>query len=77
MSVMSAMAGTYTNTIAAGALTTGPAGSNAAGASASLDVAAPASTGGKSGGGGLDWPDMLLVTGVLLAGRRYGRGRPR
>jgi serine protease len=78
MSVMSAMGGTYTNAIPAGALSTGPAGSNAAGASASLDVAAPAGTGGgKSGGGGLDWLDMLLITGVLLAGRRYGRGRPR
>jgi serine protease len=76
MSVMSSTAGTYTNMIAANALTTGPAGGNAAAASASLDVTAPAG-GGKSGGGGLDWPDMLLITGVLLAGRRYGRGRPR
>jgi serine protease len=77
MSVMSTMAGSYTNMIGANALTTGPAGGNAAAASASLDVTAPAGGGGKSGGGGLDWLDMMLVGGVLLAGRRYGRGRPR
>jgi serine protease len=77
LSVMSTSAGSYTNTIAANALTTGPAGGNAAAAAASLDVTAPAGGGGKSGGGGLDWLDMMLVGGVLLAGRRYGRGRPR
>jgi hypothetical protein len=77
LSVVSTSAGTYTNTIAANALTTGPAGGNAAVAAASLDVTAPAGGGGKSGGGGLDWLDMMLVGGVLLAGRRYGRGRPR
>jgi serine protease len=77
LSVMSTMAGTYTNMIAANALSTGPAGSNSASASASLDVAAPAGGGGSKGGGALDWLDFLFVTGVLLAGRRYGRGRPR
>ena len=69
MSVMSTMAGTYTNTIAASALSTGPAGSNTASTSASLDVAAPAS---KSGGGGLGWLDIILATFALLAGRRFG-----
>jgi hypothetical protein len=70
--VKSATAGNYTNSIAANALSTGPAGSNSAGASASLDVMVP----GKSGGGDLDWLDMMFVAGVLLAGRRY-RGRTR
>jgi hypothetical protein len=73
LSVKSATAGNYTNTIAAHALSTGPAGSNAASASASLTVTAP----GKSGGGGAwDWLDMMFVVGVLLAGRRHARGRP-
>jgi serine protease len=72
LSVKSATAGNYTNSIAANALSTGPAGSNSAGASASLDVTVP----GKSGGGSVDWLDMMFVAGVLLAGRRY-RGRTR
>jgi serine protease len=73
MSVMSAAAGTYTNTIPAGALATGPAGGNAASATASLTVNAPAP--GHSGGGELDWLDMMFVAGVLLAGRRYAGRR--
>jgi serine protease len=79
MSVMSTMVGTYANMIAANALSTGPAGSNTASASASLDVATPAASsgGGSKGGGALDWLDIMFVTGVLLAGRRYARGRPR
>jgi hypothetical protein len=79
LSVMSTMVGTYANMIAADALSTGPAGSNTASASASLDVAtsAASSGGGSKGGGALDWLDIMFVTGVLLAGRRYGRGRPR
>jgi serine protease len=78
MSVMSTMVGTYANMIAANALSTGPAGSNAASVTASLDVATPAgSSSGSKGGGALDWLDIMFVTGVLLAGRRYGRGRPR
>jgi hypothetical protein len=36
-------------------------------------VTAPA---GKSGGGDLDWLDMMFVAGVLLAGRRQIRRRP-
>jgi serine protease len=74
LSVKSATAGSYTNPIAANALSTGPAGGNAASASASLEVTAPS----KSGGGAFDWLDMMFVAGVLLAGRRYtGRLPPR
>ncbi|MGO9931516.1 MAG: S8 family serine peptidase [Steroidobacteraceae bacterium] len=80
MSVMSTMAGTYVNTIAANALSTGPAGSNAASASASLDVATPAGggggSGGGSGGGALEWLDIMLITGMLVAGRRHAGRRP-
>jgi serine protease len=69
--VESATAGSYTETAAAGDLTTAPAGSNTAGASASLTVTAP-----SGGGGALDWWDTLFVVGVLLAGRRHSkRGR--
>jgi serine protease len=74
LSVKSAAAGNYTNSIAVHALSTGPGGGNAASASASLEVMVPS----KSGGGALDWWDMMFVVGVLLAGRRHaGRGRPR
>ena len=73
MSVMSATAGSYTNSIAANALSTAPADSNAASAtSASLTVTAPS----KSGGGGMDWLDMMFVAGVLLATRRHAGRRP-
>lgn len=65
--VQSSVAGTYTTSVAAGALSTGPAGVNTAAASATVTINA-ASSGG--GGGSIDWTDMLLVTGVLLAGRR-------
>ena len=71
LSVKSAVSGTYSNAIAAGTLSTGPAGGNSAASSASLTVTAPS----KSGGGGLDWWDTMFVVGVLLAGRRH-RGRP-
>jgi serine protease len=68
LSVKGATAGTYSNDIAANALSTGPAGGNAASASASLTVTAPS----KSGGGGeMDLWDMMLLLGVLLAGRRH------
>jgi serine protease len=66
MSVKSATAGSYANTIAANALSTASAGGNSASASASLTVTAP-----NSGGGALDWLDMMFVVGVLLAGRRH------
>ncbi len=70
--VKSAAAGTYTNSVAAGALTTGPAGANAVAATADLTVTAPS----KSGGGAVDGWDTLFVVGVLLAGRRYGKRKP-
>jgi serine protease len=72
LSVKSATSGTYSNAIAAKALSTGPAGSNSAASSASLTVIAPS----KSGGGALDWWDTLFVVGVLLAGRRHKGRRP-
>jgi serine protease len=72
VNVMSATAGTYTNSIAANALSSAPAPSSTGTASASLTVTAAAAP-GKSGGGDLDWLDMMFVVGVLLAGRRYGR----
>jgi serine protease len=75
--VKSATAGTYANAIAANALSTGPAGGSAGTVSTSLTVTgltgvAPS----KSGGGDLDWLDMMFVAGVLLAGRRQIRRRP-
>jgi len=82
VSVKSATAGSYANVIAAKALSTAPAGGNSAGASTSLTVTAPskslaATAPGKSGGGALDWLDMLFVAGVLLAVRRRGARPPR
>jgi hypothetical protein len=73
LSVKSATAGSYDNAIAANALSTASAGGNSASASASLTVTAP----GKSGGGALDWLDMMFVVGVLLAGRRHTVRPPR
>jgi serine protease len=75
LSVQSATAGTYGLNIAAGDLSTGPAGSNADTASASLTVtaAAAATMGGGGGGGGggeIDWWDILFVIGLVLACRR-------
>ncbi|HEY2146090.1 MAG TPA: S8 family serine peptidase, partial [Steroidobacteraceae bacterium] len=77
LSVKSATAASYANTLGVNALMTGPAGGNAVASTASLDVAAAAGGGsGKSGGGALDIWDLMLVGGVLLAGRR-GKTRPR
>jgi hypothetical protein len=85
--VTSATQGIYSASISANALVTGPAGSNAAPASATLTVTAATSTptgvagssGGGGGGGELDWLDILLIAGVLLiarghAARRMGAG---
>ncbi|MEA3109254.1 MAG: serine protease, partial [Gammaproteobacteria bacterium] len=69
--VESATAGSYTSTVAPNALTTGPAGANAQGATAVLSVTAPS----KGGGGDLDWWDTMFVVGVLLAGRRHSKRR--
>jgi serine protease len=76
--VTSATDGVYAASIPANALVTGPAGSNAGPASATLTVTqaasgptgvAPASGGG--GGGDLDWLDILLIAGVLLVARGH------
>jgi len=69
LTVGSGSVGSYTNTIAASALTAVPASANAAGATASLSV-----TASSGGGGAVDWLDITFVAGVLLAGRR-GAGR--
>ena len=73
LSVKSATAGTYTSTVAANALTTAPAGNNPASASASLTVSAPAPS--KSGGGAIDWYDLVFAAGVLIASRLRFRRR--
>jgi serine protease len=67
MSVQSATAGSYTNTIAANSLTTGPAGANTVPATATLTVTAPPS---KGGGGALSWLYLLFAGGLLLANQR-------
>jgi serine protease len=72
LSVKSATAGTYTSTVAANALTTAPAGNNAASASASLTVTAPAPS---KGGGAINWCDLLFAAGVLIASRAGSRRR--
>jgi serine protease len=82
-SVQSATASTYTASIPANALLTGPAGSNATPASATLTVTAASSSptgvagggGGGGGGGALDWMDILLVAGVLLVVRGHAAKR--
>jgi serine protease len=66
VSVKTAAAGNYTNSIAPHSLSTAPAGGNATSASADLTVSVPPS----GGGGAVDWWDTLFVAGVLLAGRR-------
>jgi hypothetical protein len=68
--VQSATPGSYTNTVAVGAVTTAPAGANAASVSTTLRVTAP-----SKGGGAIDWWDTLFVVGVLLAGRRHAKRR--
>jgi serine protease len=78
--VTSAMEGSYSASIPANALVTGPAGSNMAPASAMLNVTAaagqtPVSGGGGGGGGALDWMDILLVVGVLLIVRGHAAKR--
>jgi serine protease len=87
-SVTSATDGVYAASIPVNALVTGPAGSNAVPASATLTVTQAASGltgaapgGGGGGGGDLDWMDILLIAGVLLvarghAAKRIGREAP-
>jgi hypothetical protein len=76
LTVSSGTAGSYNDTIAAGAVTTALAGSNTTPATATLTVTAS----GGGGGGALDWLDVMFVAGVLLVGRgqaarRRGPGR--
>jgi uncharacterized repeat protein (TIGR01451 family) len=65
VSVSSGTPGTYTNSIAVGALTSAQGASNTAAAAGSLTV-----TAASHGGGALDWLDLTFVAGVLLAARR-------
>ncbi len=74
LTVSSGTAGSYKDTIAAGAVTTALAGSNTTPATATLTVNA---SGGGGGGGALDWLDVMFVAGVLLVGRgQAARRRP-
>ncbi len=82
--VTSTTASTYVASIPSNTLMTGPAGANAAPASATLTVTAPggsvtqtANGGGHGGGGALDWMDIMLVTGVLLIVRGHAAKRVR
>jgi serine protease len=81
-SVTSATDGVYAASIPANALVTGPAGSNAGPASATLTVTQAASgptgvapAGGGGGGGDLDWMDIMLIAGVLLVARGHAAKR--
>jgi len=66
VTVTSSTVGTYTDTIAAGALTTTPAAAaNKTAASATLTVTPT----GSSGGGALNWIDLLVSGGVLASAR--------
>jgi serine protease len=78
VSVLSAAAGSYVSSTAAGDVSTGPGGSNSDAASATLTVTAATpgnAGGGHGGGGGIDWLDMVLLTGLLVARRQVGRAR--
>jgi serine protease len=86
LSVKSAAAGSYSHSIAANDLTTGPAGNNVAPASASLTVTGASSSsgtstggggGGGGGGGAFDWWDILLIAGVFLMIRGHASRRMR
>ncbi len=61
VTVSSKTAGTYTDTITAGALSSTPSAANTTAASASLTVTAP------SGGGGMTWLDLIVAAGLLVA----------
>ena len=69
--VTSTADGSYTSTVAAGALTTGPAGGNTATATAALTVSTPS----HHGGGAVDWLDLAVIGGALLAHQRRRAAR--
>jgi hypothetical protein len=58
--VSSATPGSYTASIAAGALVTAPAGANAAAATTTLNVTSP-----SRGGGAMEWYELLTVAALL------------
>jgi serine protease len=63
--VSSGSAGSYTNTLAANAITTAQNVGNTVASSATLNVTAP-----NGGGGALEWLELLFGAGVALAARR-------
>jgi serine protease len=67
--VSSSVAGTYTGTLTANALTTAPAGGNVAPASASLSVTVPSS----GGGGALGWSEAAAAAVLAAAAARRRR----
>jgi hypothetical protein len=71
VTVSSSTAGTYTDTIAAGAISTTPAAANTTAAAATLTVSAS----GSSGDGGMTWMDLLLAAGFLGARPLLARQR--
>lgn len=85
LNLKSATAGTFTHSVVANDLTTGPAGGNTAPSSATLTVTAAtssgtASTGGGGGGGGggaFDWLDIMLIAGIFLVVRGHAGRRMR
>jgi serine protease len=72
LAVSASSVGSYSNSIAAHALSTGPAGSNSAASAATLTVATP--TGG-GGGGSIDGVELLAAAAIL--GAAHARRRVR
>jgi hypothetical protein len=69
LTVVSAETGTYTNSIAVGALSTGQGAGNTVAASASLTVTA------SSHGGAFGWLDLTALAGGVLAAARRRRSQ--
>jgi serine protease len=75
VALQSAATGSYSLAVPAGALSTGPAGSNDAAAAASLTVAA---SGGGGGGGALQGAEIVVgAAGLVLLWRRRRQARGR
>ncbi len=70
LTVSSSTAGTYTDTIAAGAISTTPAAANTTAAATTLTVSASGSS-----GVGMTWVDLLLAAGFLGARPLLARQR--